>query len=553
MKKKPALKRLTSLLSLDKKEITSIYFFAILSGLVQLTLPLGVQSIIGLITGTTMVTSIYILIGIVIVGILMVGIMQINQMQIIEKIQQRIFTRYAYAFSHTIPHLKLNKINDYYLPEKATRFFDTITLQKGLSKILLDIPIASIQVIFGLTLLALYHPVFIFLGMLLLLVLGLMLKFTAMQGLTTSIEESDHKYKVAGWLQEVARVIIPFKFSSKYSHNVTEADYNVSNYLKARTAHFKILVFQYKVLVAFKVIVSAFLLSIGTYLVIKQQINIGEFIAAEIVILTVIGAVEKLISSLDSVYDVIAGIEKIESVTELQTEKGGTLQLENENKGISLNLIDVSYEYLPNKKAVNHINLAIPSNAKVGINGENGSGKATLIKLLATCYDNYTGQILVNGLSLSNYELKALRSNISLHVNNNDLFLGTVLQNISMGNALVDTNKILALARQLGFQDVLQQFSNGFDTVLDPAGKKLSQSTTKKLLLLRAFANQGKLIILNDPWRSLSYTDKQNIVNYINTLNNTTVIVVTTDEDYLNQCTHVLTLSKGTVLSYKTN
>jgi ABC-type multidrug transport system fused ATPase/permease subunit len=122
-----------------------------------------------------------------------------------------------------------------------------------------------------------------------------------------------------------------------------------------------------------------------------------------------------------------------------------------------------------------------------------------------------------------------------------------------MGNALVDTNKILALARQLGFQDVLQQFSNGFDTVLDPAGKKLSQSTTKKLLLLRAFANQGKLIILNDPWRSLSYTDKQNIVNYINTLNNTTVIVVTTDEDYLNQCTHVLTLSKGTVLSYKTN
>jgi ABC-type bacteriocin/lantibiotic exporter with double-glycine peptidase domain len=312
-------------------------------------------------------------------------------------------------------------------------------------------------------------------------------------------------------------------------------------------------VFQYKVLVAFKVIVSAFLLSIGTYLVIKQQINIGEFIAAEIVILTVIGAVEKLISSLDSVYDVIAGIEKIESVTELQTEKGGTLQLENENKGISLNLIDVSYEYLPNKKAVNHINLAIPSNAKVGINGENGSGKATLIKLLATCYDNYTGQILVNGLSLSNYELKALRSNISLHVNNNDLFLGTVLQNISMGNALVDTNKILALARQLGFQDVLQQFSNGFDTVLDPAGKKLSQSTTKKLLLLRAFANQGKLIILNDPWRSLSYTDKQNIVNYINTLNNTTVIVVTTDEDYLNQCTHVLTLSKGTVLSYKTN
>ena len=137
-----ALKRLGQLLKLEKKEITNVYFYAILSGLVQLSLPLGVQSIIGLVMGTTMVTSIYILIGVVVIGVLTVGMMHINQMKVIEKIQQRIFTRYAFDFADTIPKLKLNYTNDYYLPEKANRFFETITLQKGVSKILLDMPIA---------------------------------------------------------------------------------------------------------------------------------------------------------------------------------------------------------------------------------------------------------------------------------------------------------------------------------------------------------------------------------------------------------------------------
>jgi ATP-binding cassette subfamily B protein len=547
-----ALKRLGQILELEKKEITNVYFFAILSGLVQLSLPLGVQSIIGLVMGTTMVTSIYILISVVVIGVLTVGLMQINQMKVIEKIQQRIFTRYAFKFAQNIPQLKLNQTNDYYLPEKTNRFFETITLQKGLSKILLDMPIASIQIVFGLILLSIYHSVFILLGILLVLILWLMLRYTGMHGLKTSLQESGHKYAVAGWLEELARVILPFKFSNQNQFNLTRADKNITNYLNSRTSHFKVLLFQYKVLVAFKVVVTACLLAVGTYLVIKQQLNIGEFIAAEIVILTVIGAVEKLISSLDSVYDVITGIEKLATVTELETEKSGSLPLTTE-QGLALTFKEVSYEYVPGKTALAHLNLTIPANAKVGIWGNDGSGKSTLLKLMASCYDDYTGQILVNNLPMSNYQLGALREQISICLNTNDLFLGTVLENVSMGDESITPEKIMHVATQLGMQDLLQDFPKGFDSLIDPTGKKLSVSTTKKLLLLRVLSSPKPLIVLSEPWSGLNEVYTQNIINYMLRLTSSTVVIATTNKDYLNQCSHTITLSNGQVSSFKSN
>ncbi len=152
MKENDPLGRFWQLLLIERKEITSVYFYAILSGLLQLSVPVGVQAIIGFALGASMVTSIYVLIVVVVIGVLVVGLMQINQMKIIEKIQQRIFTRYAFAFTETLPNIDLRAADAVYLPEKVNRFFDTVNLQKGLAKLLLDIPTAAIQTVFGLLL-----------------------------------------------------------------------------------------------------------------------------------------------------------------------------------------------------------------------------------------------------------------------------------------------------------------------------------------------------------------------------------------------------------------
>ena len=134
--------RIWNLLRLERKEITAVYFYAILNGLILLTLPLGVQSIINFVIGASMRASLVILITAVVLGTGLAGLLQIKQMKVIEKIQQKIFVRYSFAFAAHIPRLDLKKTDNYYLPELVNRFFDIPILQKGLSKILLDIPTA---------------------------------------------------------------------------------------------------------------------------------------------------------------------------------------------------------------------------------------------------------------------------------------------------------------------------------------------------------------------------------------------------------------------------
>lgn len=157
-------KRLLKYITKERKDVLNIYFYAILSGLVQLSLPLGIQAIISFAMGATMVTSIYILIAFVVLGTWLVGFFRVKVMEIIEKIQQKIFVEYAISFSETLPKIKLEKTNQYYLPELINRFFDTQNLQKGISKILLEIPTAIIHILFGIILLSFYHPWFLAFG-----------------------------------------------------------------------------------------------------------------------------------------------------------------------------------------------------------------------------------------------------------------------------------------------------------------------------------------------------------------------------------------------------
>ena len=143
-----AIYRFYHLINLERKEISSVYFYAIINGFILLSLPLGIQAITNLLFGGSISTSLVILICIVILGVLLSGILQIGQMKITERIQQRIFTRLTFSYAYRIPRINLLSIDKYFLPELVNRFFDTANLQKGFSKLLLDFPAASIQILF---------------------------------------------------------------------------------------------------------------------------------------------------------------------------------------------------------------------------------------------------------------------------------------------------------------------------------------------------------------------------------------------------------------------
>ena len=546
--KTSAVRHLFNLIRLEKTDITSIYFYSILSGGLQLSVPIGLQAIIGFILGASMATSIYVLIFLVVSCVLIVGILQINQMKIIERIQQKIFTRYAFDFADKIPKFDLYKTDQYYLPEKVNRFFDTISLQKGFSKLLLDVPTALIQIFFGLLLLAFYHPFFITLAFILVLVFWLVLHLTRKTGLSSSIRESVRKDEVVAWLEEIAKSILPFKFSQENDLSVKTTDKLVVEYLIERTNHFKVLIFQYKVFIILKTLITAFLLGVGVYLLINEQINIGEFIAAEIVILTIIAAVEKLIKNLDTVFDVLTAFEKLASVSENYSENLGILELESDQ--VKLELKDFSFSYPNSKLVLRNINLVIPENSIVCLMGNENSGKSTLLKILCANYAHFTGSILFNNIPLSSYNLDALRQKMGIYLGEPEIFSGTVLENITMGNMEITPAKITEKAEEIGFENLQQDLSMGFLTPIDASGKSLSKSVSRKIALLRALVNDNSVIILEEPWYGLDPQHQSKLMEYLLSISaSKTIVVATNDEEFSKKCDFRFLLTDGKIES----
>lgn len=533
MIKKNPIDRISKLVSDHKKEVTSIYLFSIVSGLVNLSLPLGVQSIIGLVMGATMVTSIYILIFFIVLGVFLVGLLQINQMKIIEAIQQRIFAQYSFDFADKIPKMDLMKNDQYFIPEKVSRFFDIVNVQKGFAKLLLDIPMASVQILFGTILLSLYHPFFIVFSLALLIMLVFILYVTSQVGIQTSIEESNHKYGVASFFSEIGRTLKSFKFSQGFSLNIKKTDTNVSQYLVARTKHFRVLLFQYKTLVTFKVVLTIITLSLGSYLLINQQLNLGEFIAAEIVILMVIGAVEKLITSLDSAYDVITGLEKIASVIESPMETSGQLDLSSK-QGLEIELKELSFHFEAGNNILENLTLHIRPGDKVAILGTEGAGKSMLLRLLTGNYQRFQGSILINHIPIQNYNLASLRKQTGILLHGQEIFGGTVWENISLGQEDISPDVIMEAAKKLGFENFISHFPKGFEHIIEPIGKKTPQTIIKKILLLRAICGAKKLLLLEEPWNGLDQASAQRLKSYLlNPDNQATTIIVSNDPEYV--------------------
>ncbi len=536
--------RVYNLVKLERKEISAIYFYAILNGLILLAIPVGIQALIGFAQTNTTSAAIVVLIALIVVSVFVAGLLQIKQMQLTEKIQQTIFIRYSFAIANKIPALKLSLVDNYYLPELVNRFFDVTTLQKGLAKLLLDFPLAIIQIVFGLVLLAFYHPVFIAFGLVLVFVLYIILYFTGSRGLQTSIEESNHKYSVAAWLEEMARIMRSIKFSKSADFHLVKTDDNVTNYLLSRTKHFRILELQFKALIGFKTLVTTGMLIVGTFLLLQQQLNVGQFIAAEIVILTIISSVEKLIGNLDSVYDVLTAVEKIEKITDIEDEVGGSLKLQNSVEGFGVKAIDLSFSY-PNqqKNVFPTISFTIQPNEKICIQGDEGSGKSTLLRLLTGVYENFNGAILINDIPIKNYDLHLLREKTGVVISMQDIFEGTLLDNIAMGLPNIDIQEILQLCKQVGLEDFLSTLPNGFDTTLSATGRKLPANVIKKILLVRALINKPALLLLEEPWIGLESQYQQQIKHLLlHKMNNTTVIVVSKDADFASECDKTILL-----------
>jgi len=518
MNKNP-FQKFIAMLRPDRRDIMYLYAYALFYSLVSLSLPLGVQAIIGLIQAGMVSTSWIILSAVVTAGVIIGGILQVLQLSISEILQQRIFTRAAFEFTYRIPRFQNASIRGQYPPELINRFFDTLNVQKGLSKILMDFSASSLQIIIGLILLSTYHPFFITFGVALIALLVAILYYTGPRGLESSIKESTYKYKIAHWLKEIARTMDTFKRAGHTELPLERTDELVNSYLEHRKRHWKVLIFQYANIVGFKAFVTLGLLIIGGLLVIQNEINVGQFVASEIVIILIINSAEKLILTMEPIYDVLTAVEKMSTVTDIPLEEDqGSLMFDDVDTGMgaSIEIQDLTYTSIDGTLTIlDKLNINVPSGTRAVITGRNGSGKSTLLRLLAVQYEPTGGTVSFNGHPTGNLNTADLRYHVGDCFLSEDLFEGTLLENITLGRPEIELTDVEWAVEGLGLRNFIQSLPKGYETPVGPTAIPLSSSLVERILLARAIVVRPRLLLLDDIFHLFDPKERKSIIDFI--------------------------------------
>jgi ABC-type bacteriocin/lantibiotic exporter with double-glycine peptidase domain len=541
--------RLGQLLRSERRDIWLIYLYAVLVGLFGLTVPLAVQGITQLVQGGLVLQPVVLLIAFAIAGTLATGAIGLLQESVVETIQQRIFARLAFEFAYLVPRIRFEAAQQANLPLQMNRFFEAVLIQKALSKLLLDVPTATLQVLFGVALLSFYNPSFIVFSLLLVLGVYVIFRLTFPRGLETSIMESKYKYSVLEWLQAMARSIAAFKFSTRSTLPIEMMDEHVANYLKYRRKHFRVLVTQSMSMIVFKTLLTGALLILGTTLVVNRSLTLGQFVAAELVIVTVLAGVEKLIKSLATIYDVLTSVDKVGSVMDLPVEEILGLQLPDSETGLAIKAEGLGFTY-PDAPAptLEDISFDIKAGERVAITGVDGSGQTTLLRVIGALHDGFDGTLTYDGVTLRSMNRAALREQIGQVLSTTDLFDGSIEDNISVGRRFVDRSAVLKALREVGVDDVVQGMPKGIQTTITNGGANLSAAVASKLLVAQGIVGQPRLLLLDDFFQNLDDDYRTHLIGLLmNRKVPHTVIAVSHDPEFLAACDTIIVMEGGRI------
>ena len=545
------LERTLALFARERREILTVFFYATLSGGLSLILPLAVGGIVQIVQGRLYLQPVIVLISFVVLGTIAAGVLQIGILKVVERIQQRVFARMALEFAFRIPRLRYAASLEANLPEQMNRLFEAIAIQKGVQKLLLDVPTALLTILFSLILLTLYSPWFSVFAIVVTAALWLIIRWSGPEGLETSIVESKYKYKAVHWLEEIARAFHAFKYAGDSTLPVERMDDVVTGYLKYRRKHFAVLVKQTIALIGFKTFITAAVLIIGATLVQSNRLLLGQFVAAEVVIVTVLAGVEKLITSLATVYDVLTSVDKSGHVADLPLEaRGGLAPVHLPGVGVSIVTKDLRYRYPSARSAsVDGVSVQIEPGERVALMGSDGSGRSTLLKLLGGLIDDYDGTIRFDGITLRDLDRPALRARIGQMLSWTDLFDGTVEENISVGRTHVTPRDVREALDDLALTDEIQQLPQGIQTELTNSGRSLPAHLASKLLVAQGMVGRPRLIVLDDFFQNLEAASRTLIIKILSDRTRPwTVIAVSHDPQLLAAFDRVLVVDQGQIV-----
>jgi ABC-type bacteriocin/lantibiotic exporter with double-glycine peptidase domain len=544
-----AYRRLRQMIFEDKNDLVLILIYTFFSGLFSLSIPLATQIVVNTIAAGVFLQPLTVIAGSVLSGLCFVAVLRLLTLWIVEQIRQRTFARVTLRLAYRVPRVRHAALAKEYLPELVNRFFDTITVQSGWFNFLLDAPAAALQVLVGLALLALYSPWLLLFDLIVIAFFLLEVFVLGYGGFRTRTNETTQRFLIAEWLEELARCETGIKTNGIPPYLLEQADKLLVEYIRLRRIHFRVLFRQAAGLFFFQSIASAAVLGVGGYLVIHRELAMGQLVASLLIVNMVMPALERVVRNMQNVYELLSALNKIGYVEDLPLERKGGAILARSSQGARLDLRGLRFAYTEGQDVLCGVDLSLNPGDRISLFGPNGSGKTTLSSILCGLIEPTGGLVQINGVDIRDIDLDSLRSVVALMGDGDEIFPGTIIDNISLGRKSITHLDVMWALDLVQFNEELSLLPNGLQTVLTTGGGNLSRGQTQKLMLARAIVKRPQLLILDEAFTAIEERSKLEILDRIYSANLTwTIIDISHDADSIHHSNKIVLLAQGKVV-----
>jgi ATP-binding cassette, subfamily C, bacteriocin exporter len=298
------------------------------------------------------------------------------------------------------------------------------------------------------------------------------------------------------------------------------------------------------------------LLWAGSYFVINRELTPGELLSFYALIGYFTGPAASLIGANKNIQDALIAADRLFEIIDLETEASNENKVELTPELIGdIHFNNVNFRYGTRAMVFQNLSLIIKKGESTGIVGESGSGKSTMLSLLQNLYPLKEGNITIGGLDLQYISNKSLRQRISVVPQQVDLFAGTIIENIAVGEFEPDVQRILQLSALLGINEFIEQLPATYNTIISEQGTNLSGGQKQRLAIARAIYRNPDILILDEATSSLDPTNEQKVQDTLAWFKQQgkTIIIIAHRLATIKNCDHIIVLKEGKLLEQGTH
>lgn len=295
---------------------------------------------------------------------------------------------------------------------------------------------------------------------------------------------------------------------------------------------------------------------VGSILVIDQELTPGTLMVFYSLIGYVISPIGALISSNQTIQDALIAADRLFQIMDLEREQDNDQKIALQPDMIGdISFENVSFRYGSRKEVFKELNLKIEQGKTTAVIGESGSGKTTLISLLQHIYPIQSGHIRIGDYDIAQIDNKSLRRRVGTVPQQIELFAGTIVENIAVGDLHPDMRRITDLIDQLGLRKFIERLPEGLNTFIGEHGASLSGGERQRIAIARALYKEPEILIFDEATSSLDTTAERYVKQTLEALaeQGKTVIIIAHRLTTVKDADHIVVLDKGQVVETGTH